>query len=197
MKVVNYLDVTFNLNDGTYKPYIKPNNEIKYIHKSSNHPPSVIRKIPLSIESSLSTLSFKTRKYFKKQHPLTKKHYKILAIDTHSPINVLKTITTAPTNKNKGNRKRQIIWFNPPFNLNTKTEIGKLFLNLLDKHFPPHNKVHKIFNGTNVKMNSYTYMHNDKVLNDKPNETEINNCNCRNKDTCPLPNRCQTKSIIY
>ena len=25
MKVVTYLDVTFNLNDGTYKPYTKPN----------------------------------------------------------------------------------------------------------------------------------------------------------------------------
>ena len=25
MKVVNYLDVTFSLNDGTYKPYTKPN----------------------------------------------------------------------------------------------------------------------------------------------------------------------------
>ena len=31
-------------------------------------------------------------------------------------------------------------------------------------------------------MNSYTHMHNHKVLNDKPNEMEINNCNCRNKD---------------
>ena len=30
MKTVNYLDVTFNLNDGTYKLYTKPNNEIKY-----------------------------------------------------------------------------------------------------------------------------------------------------------------------
>ena len=58
MKVVNYLDVTFNLNDGTYKPYTKQNNEIKYIQKNSNHPPSVIRQIPLSIESRLSTLSF-------------------------------------------------------------------------------------------------------------------------------------------
>ena len=44
-------------------------------------------------------------------------------------------------------------------------------------------------------MNSYTYMH--KVLNDKPNETGNNNCNCRNNDTCPLPNRCQRKWIIY
>ena len=44
-------------------------------------------------------------------------------------------------------------------------------------------------------MNSYTYMHNQKVLNDKPNETGIDNCNCRNKDTCPLPNSCQKKCI--
>ena len=35
-------------------------------------------------------------------------------------------------------------------------------------------------------MNSYTYMHNHKVLNDKPNEMGVNNCNCRNKDNCPL-----------
>ena len=35
IKVVNYLDVTFYLSDGTYKPYTKPNNEIKYIHKNS------------------------------------------------------------------------------------------------------------------------------------------------------------------
>ena len=57
MKVVNYLDVIFNLNDGTYKPYKKPNNEIKYIHKNSNHP-STIPQIPLSIKLRLSTLSF-------------------------------------------------------------------------------------------------------------------------------------------
>ena len=46
-------------------------------------------------------------------------------------------------------------------------------------------------------MNSYTYMHNHKVLKDKPNETGINNCNYHNKDTCPLPNSCQTKRIVY
>ena len=34
MKIVNYLGVTFNLNDGTYKPYTKPKNEIRYIHKN-------------------------------------------------------------------------------------------------------------------------------------------------------------------
>ena len=57
-EVLNNLDVTINLNDGTCKPYIKPNNEIKYIRKDSNHPASVIQQIPLSTESSLSTQSF-------------------------------------------------------------------------------------------------------------------------------------------
>ena len=40
-------------------------------------------------------------------------------------------------------------------------------------------------------------MHNHKVLNDKPNEMRINNCNCPNKDICPIPNSCQTKCIVY
>ena len=42
-KIVNYLDLTFNLNDGTYKPYKKSNNEMKYIHVDSYHPPSIIK----------------------------------------------------------------------------------------------------------------------------------------------------------
>ena len=95
--------------------------------------------------------------------------------------------------------------FNLPFNLKTKTKISKLFLNRLDKHFSPHKKLQRLFNRTNVKikercmsyMNFYTYMHNDKVLNDKPNETRINNCNCSKKDTWSLPNSYQTKCIIY
>ena len=95
--------------------------------------------------------------------------------------------------------------FNPPFNLKTNTKIGKLFLNHLDKHFPPHKKLQRLFNRINVKiskrcmpyMNSYTYMHNDKLLNDKPDETRIHKCNCSRKDTCSLPNNCQTKCIIY
>ena len=114
-------------------------------------------------------------------------------------------INSTNINKIKQNRKRQIILFNPPLNLKTKTKIRKLFLNLLDKHFPPHNKLHKLFNRIDVKisyscmpnMNSCTYIHNYYVLNNKPNETCINNRNCRNKDTCALPNSCQTKCIIY
>ena len=39
MKIVNYLDVTLNLNDGSYSPYKKPNDETKYVHINSDHPP--------------------------------------------------------------------------------------------------------------------------------------------------------------
>ena len=34
----NFLDLTFDLTIGTYKPYRKPNNEPLYINCSSNHP---------------------------------------------------------------------------------------------------------------------------------------------------------------
>ena len=37
MKIVNYLDVTLNLNDGSYRPYEKPNEETNYIHVNSDH----------------------------------------------------------------------------------------------------------------------------------------------------------------
>ena len=57
MKVVNYLDVTMNLSDATYRPYHKPNDEIMYIHNESNHPPAIIKHLPLSIESRLRTIS--------------------------------------------------------------------------------------------------------------------------------------------
>ena len=47
------------------------------------------------------------------------------------------------------------------------------------------------------KKNYYTYKYSRKVLNDKPNEPDIDNGNSRNKYTCAVPNSCQTKSIIY
>ena len=42
LKIVDYLDVTINLSDTSYRPFNKTNNEINYIHKQLNHPPSII-----------------------------------------------------------------------------------------------------------------------------------------------------------
>ena len=53
-KVVDFLDVTYNLNIGTYKPYKKPNNPLSYLNKSSNHPPQIINQLPRIISYRLS-----------------------------------------------------------------------------------------------------------------------------------------------
>ena len=44
-KGVDFLDITFNLNNGIYKPYKKPNDRLLYISKSSNHPPQIINQL--------------------------------------------------------------------------------------------------------------------------------------------------------
>ena len=56
-KIVNYLGVTLNLKDGTFRPYHKPGHQMQYIHTESNHPPNVFKHIPASIETRLSNLS--------------------------------------------------------------------------------------------------------------------------------------------
>ena len=39
-------------------------------------------------------------------------------------------------NQQREQMKRKVIWFNPPYSLYVKTNVGKLFLKLLDRHFP-------------------------------------------------------------
>ena len=53
-KIVNFLDVTLNLNTGLYYPYSKPNNIIKYINTQSNHPPTSIKNTVKNISNRLS-----------------------------------------------------------------------------------------------------------------------------------------------
>ena len=54
LKIVYFLDITFNLNNGTYRPYKKPNDLLLYINKSSNHPPQIINQLPKIINERLS-----------------------------------------------------------------------------------------------------------------------------------------------
>ena len=57
LHVVNFLDVTFDLSPGKYKPYRKPNDDPLYINKHSNHPPSILRQLLTSINKHISALS--------------------------------------------------------------------------------------------------------------------------------------------
>lgn len=43
--MVNFLDITINLNTSKYYSYRKPNVETVYSHETSNHLPTVIRNL--------------------------------------------------------------------------------------------------------------------------------------------------------
>ena len=57
LKIVNFLDVTFNLNNETYYPYRKPNDHPLYINVESNHPPNISKQLPDSINRRISDIS--------------------------------------------------------------------------------------------------------------------------------------------
>ena len=107
LKIVDYLDVTFNLTDSSYRPFNKTNNEINYIHKQSNHSPSIIKQLPLSVERRLSKLS-SNEKIFNDSIPIYQEAL-IKAGYNHK-------LTYQKHDQKKDNSqqcKRQIIWFNP------------------------------------------------------------------------------------
>ena len=59
--------------------------------------------------------------------------------------------TNASQTRQQRNRSRNIIWYNPPYSRNVRTNIGRTFLNLIDKHFTKTNKLHKILNRNTSK----------------------------------------------
>ena len=113
LKIVDYLDVTLNLLNNTYKPFSKPNNEINYIHEDSNHALSIIKQIPFSIKSRLSSLS-SNEKIFNESTPIYQEALKKSGYDYK-----LKYQKNTSTTNSKQLRKRNIIWFNPPYSMNS------------------------------------------------------------------------------
>ena len=104
----------------------------------------------------------------------------------------------------KTTTERKIIWFNPPYSMNAATNVGRYFLNLVNKHFPPHHKFSKIFNRNNMKisyscmpnMKSRINIHNKTVTKAQPS-AQARTCNCINKSKCPLNNKCLSNTVLY
>ena len=199
LHVVNFLDVTFDLTSGKHRPYRKPNDDPLYIHKHSNHPPSILRQLPVSINKRISTLS-SDKETFQDAAPTYQ-----TALGHSNFAHKLEYMPHV-THQSRRNRQRNIIWFNPPFSKNIKTNIARNFLDLVDTHFPAGHKLHKIFNRNTVKV-SYSCMNNVKniiskhntriIRKSQPQVTNTTSCNCRNKETCPLQNKCMSKDIVY
>ena len=57
LKIVDYLDETFDLQNNSYKSYRKPDDLPVHIHKYSNHPPTILHELPQSIAKRISDLS--------------------------------------------------------------------------------------------------------------------------------------------
>ena len=103
------------------------------------------------------------------------------------------------TQRSRRNRPRNILWYNPPFSKNVKTNVGKCFLSLIDQHFPKSNPLHKIFNRNTLKLSNVKTIisnHNKAQIN-KSNPTNDSNCNCRNSSTCPMDGQCNDQNSIY
>ena len=68
---VDYLNITMDLETGLYQPYRKPGDKPQYVSAMSNHPPQVIKNIPMGIERRLSDTSA-NQQIFKKATPTSK-----------------------------------------------------------------------------------------------------------------------------
>ena len=56
-KIVNFLDMTLNLSNNTYKPFIQTNQCPSYININSNHPKTIIKQVLKAVNLRIRNLS--------------------------------------------------------------------------------------------------------------------------------------------
>ena len=119
LQVVNYLDISLNFQDGSYRPYRKDDSVPVYIHKDSNHPPHIKKGLVNMISRRISNLS-SSEEIFNQAAPIYNQALRNSGFD--EPIKFSKK-----DDKIKRNRSRKIIYFHP-FGL-TKLNLrsGKVF----------------------------------------------------------------------
>ena len=132
-KIVDFLDVRFNLNDETYEPYRKPNNEPVSINKQSNHPPNIIADIPKAIFKHLASISC-NKNVFDRNVDIRQTALKNSDFDgiiTYNDQSDQENNVNIEEANQARKRKRAIIWYNPPYSVNVKMNIGETFFKLL------------------------------------------------------------------
>ena len=209
---VNFLDTTLDLCNESYTPYRKPNDTPLYINVQSNHPHNVIKEIPETINKRLNSIASSKEEFDKAkncyQKALDESGYRHKLTYTGDNTGNNTNSTSKPQDNKK--KKRNIVWYNPPYNSQVKTNIGRCFLGLLDRHFPEKHTLRKVINRNCIKI-SYSctpnvrniiQTHNNKVLKRHCEEIAQTNkseptCNCRVKAKCPLNGNCRTGPMIY
>ena len=200
-KIVDYLDVVLDLSKGSYCPFVKPNTSTKYVSTQSNHPKKIIDTIPKGIAKRLSRNSSNVTEFNKHSA-----HFKeALKQAGHDPNIKYEEEQNDPKTRR---RKKNVIYFNPPWSMNVRTKIGQKFLSLVRKHFPKGSPLHSIFNTSTLKL-SYSTMpnmsqhiaaHNKKVLkNAEGRQDPVSyGCNCEGGvESCPLEGECKVPNLVY
>ena len=211
VKQVSFLDVCLDLNNELFKPYVKKNSKIQYVAKGSNHPNNILNNIPLNVNRRLQSIS-SNKKCFETdlhvyQNAIKEAGYDInLNYDrTYDKPRRYNNIQAPRLDPNtKVNRRRNVTWFNPPFNLFCATKVGRKFRDLIEKHFSKGNLIGKLFNKNKLKI-SYSCVgnlkskfsaHYRKVLNSEGAQ-KSGGCNCQDKNNCPMGGQCIQKDIVY
>ena len=198
-KVVQFLDVEFDLEHDSFKPYLKENDVPLYVHQKSNHPPAILKNIPGAVNKRLSALS-SSEEMFNSVAPIYQDALNKAGYDYK-----LKFNPEDATAKKKRVRKRSnVLWFNPPYSATIKTNVGAQFLKLVSKHFPKQHVLHKIFNRKTVKISyrnspnlkKIIATHNQKVIRKSEETVESKMCNCT-KFSCPLGGKCLMNNLVY
>ncbi len=188
---MNYLDVSFNLKRASYYPYKKTKQQPTLHNTKSNHPPNII-KLPAAINRRVSNISCNETE-FNKAQPIYEDALQSSGYNQPMTFNNQRSPPQA-----ERNRQQNIIWYNPPFSKSVKTNIGKTFLKLINKHSNKDHKFHKLFNKNNIKvsynctdnMGTIISKHNEKVINNttNTNPSSSKTCSCQKKDKCLLNN---------
>ena len=100
---------------------------------------------------------------------------------------------------------RDIIYFNPPFNLYCATNVGEEFRRIQEKHFNRGNDLSKLFNRNKLKItyscmpniNAKITAHNKALLaSTSVNEIVTKSCNCQKSKVCPSNGKCVVSDVI-
>ena len=200
LTVVNFLDVTLSLADGSYRPYRKDDLIPLYIHKDSNHPPHVKKQMVKMIGRRISDLS-SNENIFDQAAPIYNQALKNSGFN--EDIQFSKRTEAAGRS-----RKRKVIYFHPPWSDQIETKIGQSFLNLLDKHFPRGTELHHFFSRQKVKI-SYSNLPNvsraikginRRVLHPET-ALQLRGCNCESARSgngcCVEGDHCLSSNCVY
>ena len=91
----------------------------------------------------------------------------------------------------KSTKRRNIIWFNPPFCYGVHSRVAKFFLQQIDKHFPRDDILQKLFNHGNMKVNHSCMSSMPKIIRRHNSKIQNSNsvfpqkkCNRRREEDC-------------